>query len=245
MNRPAILHVLLGAMLCLAGLAVPAAAQSVARPAAVVELFTSQGCASCPPADALLTELSARGDVVALAYHVDYWDYIGWADTFGHEDHSNRQRAYAEGWGSSRIYTPQIIVNGLVPVVGSKTAEVHRALGGARLVLPVTLALENGVLAIDIDGQAGLDPAVVWLVAFIDRAEVAIERGENAGKSILYSQVVTARQALGMWEPGPGAHLKFPLAEMLSQGANGVAVIVQQERRGMPGAILGAALHQL
>ena len=116
------------------------------QPKAVVELFTSQGCASCPPADALLTALSERDDVVALAYHVDYWDYVGWKDTFGQEAYSDRQRAYAKSWGSSRIYTPQMVVNGARAVVGSRRAEVQHALGSASLPLAKDLTLCGDVL---------------------------------------------------------------------------------------------------
>jgi hypothetical protein len=234
------------ALLALACLAapLPAAAQPGTRPAAVVELFTSQGCASCPPADALLTELAGRDDVVALAYHVDYWDYMGWPDTFGAEANSNRQRAYASRWGSSRIYTPQMIVNGETGVVGSKRHEVTKALAEAALSLPVALSVEAGVLSVSIEGQAGLEEAMIWLVTYLDAAEIAIERGENEGRSILYSHVVTGRQALGVWEPGSGAQIRIPVAEILADRAKGVAVIVQQEENGLPGAILGAAIFE-
>jgi Uncharacterized secreted protein len=230
------------ALACLAAL--PAAAQPAVRPAAVIELFTSQGCASCPPADALLTELARRDDVVALAYHVDYWDYMGWPDTFGAEANSNRQRAYASRWGSSRIYTPQMIVNGEKGVVGSKRHEVTKALAEAALTLPVTLSVEDGVLSVTIAGQAGLEEAMVWLVTYLDAAEIAIERGENEGKSILYSHVVTGRQALGVWEPGAGAQIRIPVGEILADRATGMAVIVQQEENGLPGSILGAATYE-
>lgn len=231
------------AMLAALFAAVPAGAEEV-RAKAVVELFTSQGCSSCPPADELLTELAQRGDIVALGYHVDYWDYIGWADTFGAEDNSNRQRAYASRWGSSRIYTPQIVVNGEKGVVGSKRHDVTQALAEAGLTLPVALAVEDGMLSINIEGQAGLDEAMVWLVTYLDAAEIAIERGENEGKSILYSHVVTGRQALGVWEPGAGAQIRMPITEVLADHSDGVAVIVQQEQNGLPGAILGAAIYE-
>lgn len=233
----------IAAMLAALFAAVPAGAEEV-RTKAVVELFTSQGCSSCPPADELLTELAQRGDIVALGYHVDYWDYIGWADTFGAEDNSNRQRAYASRWGSSRIYTPQIVVNGEKGVVGSKRHDVTQALAQAGLTLPVTLVVEDGMLSIHIEGQAGLDEAMVWLVTYLDAAEIAIERGENEGKSILYTHVVTGRQALGVWEPGAGAQIRMPITEILADHSDGVAVIVQQEQNGLPGSILGAATYE-
>ena len=214
------------------------------QPRAVIELFTSQGCSSCPPADALLEELAQRQDVVALAYHVDYWDYIGWPDTFGAAENSDHQRAYASSWKSSRIYTPQLVVNGTLDVVGSREDEVQAAIDGAALLLPVLLDVRDDMLAIDIEGQAGVDEAMVWLITFIDRADVLIERGENAGQTIAYSQVVTRRQIVGMWEPGSGTHLKLPLAEILTGDSNGLAVLVQQGIDGMPGPIIGAASFQ-
>ena len=215
-----------------------------ARPKAVVELFTSQGCAQCPPADALLTGLAEEGDVVALAYHVDYWDYVGWEDTFGDEDYSDRQRAYAKSWGSSRIYTPQMVVNGAKGVVGSRRNEVHGALAGASLPLQVAISRDGDMLKVAIPPDNALGDAVVWLVSYLDRADVTIDKGENAGKSMVYTQVVTGRQALGMWESVAGADLKLPLPEVLSEDSTGIAVIVQQERNGLPGPILGAATYE-
>lgn len=232
-------------LVTLAVLAAPAGAESVrARPKAVVELFTSQGCAQCPPADALLTGLAEEGDVVALAYHVDYWDYVGWEDTFGDEDYSDRQRAYARSWGSSRIYTPQMVVNGARGVVGSRRNEVHGALAGASLPLAVDIVRHGDMLKIAIPADAALGDAVVWVVTYLDRADVVIDKGENAGKSMVYTQVVTDRQALGMWEGATGADLKLPLPEMLDDESTGIAVLVQQERNGLPGPIIGAATYE-
>ena len=232
-------------LVALAALAHPAGAESLrARPKAVVELFTSQGCAQCPPADALLTGLAEEGDVVALAYHVDYWDYVGWEDTFGNQDFSDRQRAYAKSWGSSRIYTPQMVVNGAKAVVGSRRSEVHGALDGATLPLLVDIVRDGDMLKVDVPPNTSLGDAVVWLVTYIDRADVTIDKGENAGKSMVYTQVVTGRQALGMWEGATGANLKLPLPEMLDGGSTGIAVIVQQESNGLPGPILGAATYE-
>ncbi len=212
-----------------------------ARPRAVVELFTSQGCASCPPADALLTMLAEKGDVVALAYHVDYWDYVGWQDTFGDPLYSDRQRAYAKSWGSSRIYTPQMVVNGAKAVVGSRRNEVHGALDGASLPLAVDIVRDGDMLKIAIAPDPALADAVVWLITYLDRADVRVESGDNAGKAMVYTQVVTGRQALGMWESASGAQLKLPLPEVFNQASTGIAVIVQQENDGLPGPILGAA----
>jgi hypothetical protein len=224
----------------------PVAADEVRdKPKAVVELFTSQGCSSCPPADALLTSLAESPDVVALAYHVDYWDYVGWKDTLGHASYSDRQRAYAQSWGSSRIYTPQMVVNGAKAVVGSRRHDVHQAVDQASLPLSVDLVRDGGMLKITIPADTSLDDATVWLVTYLGRTEVEIDRGDNAGKSIAYTQVVTGRQVLGMWEGKTGATLKLPISEMLNGTDTGIAVIVQQEHQGLPGPILGAAAYEL
>lgn len=214
------------------------------QPKAVVELFTSQGCASCPPADALLTALADREDVVALAYHVDYWDYVGWKDTFAQEAYSDRQRAYAKSWGSSRIYTPQMVVNGARPVVGSRRNEVQQVVGRANLPLAMDLSLTGDLLKISLPAKAELSDAVIWLVTYMNRADVKIDSGENAGKTMVYTQVVTGRQVLGMWESEAGAELKLPLGEVLGAANTGIAIVVQQERGGLPGAILAAAAYE-
>lgn len=232
-------------LLTFAALAHPASAESTkSRPKAVVELFTSQGCAQCPPADAMLTSLAEEDDVVALAYHVDYWDYVGWEDTFGTEAYSDRQRAYAKSWGSSRIYTPQMVVNGAKGVVGSRRGEVHDALDNASLPLAVDINHDGNMLKIAVPPNTSLGDAVVWMVTYMARADVSIDKGENAGKSMVYTQVVTGRQALGMWEGASGANLKLPLPEVLKGDSTGIAIIVQQEKDGLPGPILGAATFE-
>ncbi|WP_374623020.1 DUF1223 domain-containing protein [Devosia sp.] len=233
-------------MLVVLASSLPAAAGELRQgPRAVVELFTSQGCSSCPKADAMLAELGERGDIVALAYHVDYWDYVGWEDTFGERAFSDRQRDYAQSWGSSRIFTPQLIVNGAGGVVASKQEAVDAAL--ARAALPVLVGLscddDDKLMTITISGGDDQMEGVVWLVTFIDRAEVDIERGENKGRKIAYTQIVTGRQVVGMFRPGSEGQIRLPLDEVLTGKANGVAILVQQEREGLPGPILGAASY--
>ncbi len=234
--------ILCGASLSLV-LSLPALAGELRiAPKAVLELFTSQGCSSCPKADAMLEEMSKRPDIVALAYHVDYWDYIGWEDTFGMKQNSDLQRNYAQSWGSSRIFTPQLVVNGADSVVASKQDVVQDAVDEAELPVEVSL-VESGdkTLDVNIPGRPGMNEAVVWLVTFLDRAEVAIERGENKGKHYAYSQIVTGRQVLGMWDPETGAQMKLPLDGVLTGLSNGAVIMVQEERDGLPGPILGAA----
>ncbi|MDF2799568.1 MAG: hypothetical protein K0R85_2312 [Devosia sp.] len=233
------------AMIALLAMAPSSQAESLReRPKAVVELFTSQGCSSCPPADALLSSLGKDDDVIALAFHVDYWDYVGWKDTFGDPANSDRQRAYAKSWGTPRIYTPQMVVNGKQDVVGSRRAEVHSAIRSASLILPVDIESKAGMLEVEIGPHAGTGDAVVWLVTYLRQAQVQIERGENAGKSMSYTQVVTGRHMLGMWEGEAGARFKLPLAELAAEAGDGIAVIVQEDRNGLPGAILGAASYE-
>lgn len=210
-------------------------------PRAVVELFTSQGCSSCPPADKLLAELGARPDIIALAYHVDYWDYIGWPDTFGSPESSNLQRSYASVQKKGRIYTPQMMINGTSDVVGSRRGDVDEILSDAHLSVPIGLETNDGYLKIDINGDADFDEAVVWLVTFKDGAEVKIQRGENRGRMLAYTDIVINRQVLGMWEPGKGANIKLPLDEVLRGVSNGAAILVQEDVKGLPGRILGAA----
>lgn len=235
-------QLLCGASFSLALIAPALAGEIKLAPKAVLELFTSQGCSSCPKADAMLDEMSKRPDVVALAYHVDYWDYIGWEDTFGAKENSQHQRDYAESWGSSRIFTPQLVINGKGGLVGSKRDAVNTALGGATLPLDVKLvAAADDMLQVSVPANAAHGDAMIWLVTFLDRADVAIERGENEGKHVAYSQIVTGRQVLGMWNHETGAELTLPLAEALTGRSNGAVILIQEDRDGLPGPILGAA----
>ncbi|HWA17659.1 MAG TPA: DUF1223 domain-containing protein [Devosia sp.] len=221
------------------------AAELRQQPKAVLELFTSQGCNSCPQADALLTKLSQRKDIITLAYHVDYWDYVGWADTFGSAENSEFQREYARSWGSTRIYTPQIVVNGRMGVIGSRSGEVDDAITDAKLDLPVSLAVNGGMLEVTVGARSDAREATIWLVTYKDSEVVSIERGENAGKTMNYTTIVTGRQVLGMWEPDRGSHLKLPLKELMADGSNGAVILIQEEAEGLPGPILGASSVQL
>jgi hypothetical protein len=227
----------------LAAAATPAVAGAVkTSPKAVLELFTSQGCSSCPPADALLKSIEDRPDIIALAYHVDYWDYIGWTDTFGAKANTDRQRAYAAAWNSSQIYTPELVINGMKNVVGSRQSDVEGAISQATLPVPVALSADgDNMLNVDIAPRPGQQGASVWLVTYIGKAEVDVERGENAGHTLDYTQVVTGRHILGMWDPQSGAHLKLPLDEVLTAPSDGAVILLQSERNGLPGPIMGAA----
>src|SRR3569832_605847 len=224
----------------------PAGAAEVRdHPKAVLELFTSQGCSSCPQANMRIGELSKQTDLITLAYHVDYWDYIGWTDTFGSKDNTARQKAYAQSWGKQMIYTPQLVVTGAKGIVASHQKAVTAALGAASLSVPVGLTVGGDMLDINVGPQTPGASAMVWLVTYKDHAQVAIDRGENAGRTMDYTQIVTGRQMLGMWDPAAGTHLKLPLSELQVNGSHGAALLVQADKAGLPGAILGAASVRL
>ncbi len=203
---------------------------------AVVELFTSQGCSSCPPADALLGELARRGDVIALAYHVDYWDNLGWKDPFASHSGTERQRLYARSLGLSGLYTPQMVVDGAVDVVGSDRRSVLAAVGGARQGAGVQLTREEGKLKVAVAAQKGAPEADIVLVAYAEEAETKVQRGENAGRSLKEYSIVRGVYPLGRWKGDP-ASFTIDLGTV-APDATAVAVLVQASG---PGRILGAA----
>jgi hypothetical protein len=159
----------------------------------LVELFTSEGCSSCPPADALLAELAGRPDVLALSFHVDYWDRLGWKDPFSLPAATQRQQRYAELLDLATVYTPQIVVDGKWQAVGSDRAEVARALGAARnerADMPIVLAVDRGRAQITL-GAGGKEAAATVLLVGFDRGHVAtVARGENAGRTLTHVDVV-------------------------------------------------------
>jgi len=215
---------------------------AVAAPQAVVELFTSQGCSSCKAADAYLEELVKRPEIIALSYHVDYWDYLGWRDTLAQPESTARQRDYAEVLGTRRIYTPQVVVNGMVAAIGSDRQAIESAVAESTLRVPVTLRRQNGTLEIEVGALPlpGSRPTTIRLVLFATEAEVEISRGENAGSTISYYNVVRAIRPIGMWD-GALVKVTLPENELMGDGIDGCAVIVQEDLGAGPGAILGAA----
>jgi hypothetical protein len=226
----------------LVSVGVTAEPQSAARPKAVVELFTSQGCSSCVAADAYFAELAQRHDVVAIALHVDYWDYLGWRDTLGDPAHSTRQRDYAGVRGSQRVYTPQIIVNGTSDHVGRDRDAIEAAIDKSSLPLPVTMRHGDGTVEIEV-GEMPIPGAMrttIRLVLLTSEAEVAIARGENAGATIDYYNVARAMRPIGMWDGRP-VRITLPEDELMADGVDACAVIVQEDLPDGPGAILGAA----
>lgn len=209
---------LIGGMMLCATTALAESEQGV-----VVELYTSQGCSSCPPADELMAKLAQTPGVIGLALHVDYWDYIGWTDTFGQASFTERQKAYAHAAREKMIYTPQMIVAGAARVAGNQPREVAAALAAVK-PSPVTLSLirQGSDLVINAStAQALATPVIVQLVHYTDHAEVAIERGENSGLKVAYNNIVTSWQKVGDWS---GVE---PLQLVTAAGEGPVVVILQ------------------
>lgn len=178
------------------------AVEAVAESPVVVELFTSQGCSSCPPADALLAEIADRDDVIALALHVDYWDYIGWKDGFADPAFTARQKRYAHAAGSGTIYTPQMVVGGRDHIAGFKPMKLADLLERHRArPSPVSLDLsqKDGTLRIEADARGHTGRCVVRVAFYDDRETVDIRAGENAGRRFEYRNIVRRIVDLGEW----------------------------------------------
>ncbi|MBZ9656490.1 DUF1223 domain-containing protein [Phyllobacterium lublinensis] len=244
-------RILIGApLLAAAAYVLPVCAENVGkRPDGVVELYTSQGCGSCPPADAILKQLAAEGSVVALAFHVDYWDYRGWTDNLALPENTDRQNAYRTALGLNGIYTPQVILNGREHVNGQDGQKIRRRIAEMRdtengLTIPVSIE-KAGLdrLLIDIgSGPAAKNPVRVLLAYFNRETVVAIPDGENVGRKVNYSNSVRAMETVGMWD-GSAQQIEIPLSEITSKKATGCAVLLQEMLgEGKPGPIIGASI---
>lgn len=220
-----------GLVFCVAGMA-----QAQTNPV-VVELFTSQGCSSCPPADEFMAQLVTDPNLIALSLHVDYWDYIGWKDTFGSPQFTKRQKSYARAIGSRTIYTPQMIVAGVDRVEGNDPMKVVDSIRKHLMISsPVKLSVQRQAdkVAIRAEANPPLNRGTrVQVVRYLPKASVAIERGENAGQTVDYHNVVTSWQAVAEWS---GQEAFEMLAD--APGTEPVVVIVQSEG---PAEILAAA----
>jgi len=231
-----ILLALIAAVLTVIAAAAPAYAQDE-RPV-VVELYTSEGCSSCPPADALLFDLRDRPGIIALAFHVDYWDYLGWKDRFARHDFTTRQRAYARALGSPMVYTPQIVVDGGAHVVGSNRGAVDAAIGEARAELPlVDIGLawaSDDSLLISIPAAAYHGKATIWFVRYAEGGQTQVDAGENAGKVLKHANIVEEIAAIGMWD-GQAMVINLPweaIAHGHGEEGFGCAVLLQPEGLG-------------
>ena len=206
----------------------------------VLELFTSQGCSSCPPADAYLGQLSTRPDVVALAFHVDYWDELGWRDRFALPQSVARQDVYARNLHRASVYTPELVIDGRTDAVGGDGRAVTSALAAQRTGAPLSVSLQESELLVDIGAQPQAARCDVLLVAYLRHAVSAIGRGENAGRNLQGFNIVREVRPLGTWQ-GDAKAFRVPLAA-LPRDATDVAVLIQPLGQG---PIVGAAAHAL
>ena len=237
---------LLLALVPVAGRTATGSEAASVRPTRVIELFTSQGCPACPPADRLIADLARRPDMVALSFAVDTWDFNGWKDTLASRAFTARQRAYAAARGDRRVFTPQVIVDGIAAEVGADEAAILRdtaALAGrdGAMSVPLAVAETGASLAVSV-GAAPPDGAArrsagVYVLRVARSATVAIGRGGNSGREITYTNVVRAMTRIGDWS-GEAAQFSMP---SLAGENEGFVVLLQSDPPGRLGVILAAA----
>jgi hypothetical protein len=223
-----------------------------ADPRAVVELFTSQGCSSCPPADKILGELAKDPSVIALSMPIDYWDYLGWKDTLADARFSARQKAYSQVRGDREVYTPQVVVNGSAHVIGSDRAGIENAIDSTRkaegvMSVPVTMTRSGREINVSVaasgDGAATMH-GEVWICSVSKAVPISIGRGENGGRQVTYHNVVRNLLKVGDWN-GTAGSWTVSLESISREGVDAAVVYVQDGSRDKPGAMLGAAITPL
>ena len=216
-----------------------------AEPRAVIELFTSQGCSSCPEADKLLGELAKDSNVIALSLPIDYWDYLGWKDTLADSRFTARQRAYSKMRGDRNVYTPQVIINGKAHVLGSDRPGIERAIAettasGNVMIVPVTVAVSKRQVTISLPAAtASNGHGEVWLMPIAKAVPIAIGRGENRGREVTYHNVARGLLKVGDWS-GKAGTWAVPIENISREGVDAAVVYVQEGSRDKPGAMLGA-----
>jgi hypothetical protein len=240
MTRSALIGSLVAATMGAAAGVAPALAGERAGPV-VVELFTSQGCNSCPPADAYLGELAKRPDILALSWHVDYWDYIGWKDPFAQHAFTQRQHAYSRSLDQRYVYTPQMVINGRLQGIGSERGEIERLIGEAKTEQAAAAARGPRLSlvgdSVHIEGGAATS-SNVWIAVFDPQQWTAVEQGENAGHRLGEYNVVREWTQIGKYEGKP-VTLKLGV-DMDEYEKSGCAIVVQQQTPAGPGPILAA-----
>ncbi|MEJ6785233.1 DUF1223 domain-containing protein [Aminobacter sp. Piv2-1] len=238
---------LAGLVLAVGAIAGSATAEAKERPLGVIELFTSQGCSACPPADELFAEFAGRDDIVALAYHVTYWDYLGWQDNLASKENTDRQYGYMRAFGARAVYTPQAVVNGRTHMSGAKRDDITQALDnlektGQGLNVDIHVSESADTISIDVgqvEGPQRINAHLV-LVYFGPPQLVDLQRGENQGRRITYWNAVSDVNTAGMWH-GEEQRFDLPRSEVEKKG--GAAVLLQAVGKdGLPGPILGAAV---
>lgn len=227
-------------LLCLA--AAPIRAETAKR---VIELFTSQGCPKCPPADRLIAEFAKEPDTIALSFAVNYWDFVGWKDTLASPVFTARQHAYAASRGDRRIFTPQAIVDGRGVQPGADKAAILRDAGiilerDGALRVPISLEERGGRLEVHVGAGALEGPAAVYVLRVVRSKTVEIGRGENSGRSVTYANAVRAMTKLGDWK---GAAADYSMIELKGDD-EGYVVLLQAGPPERPGTILAAAKTQ-
>ena len=211
----------LGALLAGAALAATLGA-AAAQPLTVVELFTSQGCSSCPPANANLIKVKDQPGVLALSFNVTYWDYLGWKDIFGRQEFTQRQVTYEPALGRDGPFTPQVVVNGRADAVGAAPGEIQKLIAGSGPARGPEVSLSPGKVSIGA-GKAPAGRADIWLVRYTRGVvDVPVARGENSGRTLPHANVVRSLQRLGTWS-GEATTLPLPKAG----GGLSTAVLVQ------------------
>jgi hypothetical protein len=235
------------AVVCLSSASLLSSAK--AEPRGVIELFTSQGCSSCPPADKLVGDFSHDPSLISLSLPIDYWDYLGWKDTLADHRNTARQKAYSKVRGDREVYTPQVVVNGMLHALGSDRNAIEQAIvkshqNSGILSLPVTLTVGDGRLTVAVAG--GGEPhgeAEVWICGVTKAITVAVKRGENQGKTITYHNVARRWIKLDAWN-GKEHTWTVPLRDF-GEDVDGAAVMVQNGTLEKPNAMLGAAFASL
>lgn len=223
---------------------------AAADPRAIVELFTSQGCSSCPPADKLLGELAKDTSVIALTLPIDYWDYLGWKDTLADSRFSARQKAYSRERGDRDVYTPQMIVNGAAQVLGSDRASIEQAIDTtkasvATMSVPISMTQTGQQLMVNVAASGSADArGEVWICSVSSSVPIAIGRGENRGREVTYYNVVRNWLKVGDWTGAAGSWT-VPLENIARDGVDAAVVYVQHGSREKPGAMLGAVYTTL
>jgi hypothetical protein len=222
-----------------------------ADPRAVVELFTSQGCSSCPPADKIIGELAKDPSVIALSMPIDYWDYLGWKDTLADSRFSARQKAYSHVRGDRDVYTPQVVVNGSAKVIGSDRAGIEGAINdtgkaGGVMSVPVTMTLSGKQINVSVAASKAPNAGhgEVWICSISKAIPISIGRGENRGREITYHNVVRNILKVGDWNGSSGSW-SVPLENISREGVDAAVVYVQDGNRDKPGPMLGAAMTSL
>jgi hypothetical protein len=222
-----------------------------ADPRAVVELFTSQGCSSCPPADQIIGELAKDPNVIALSMPIEYWDYLGWKDTLADTRFSARQKAYSQMRGDRDVYTPQMIVNGSANVIGSDRAGIDSAIQNTQkaagvMSVPVTMTLSGKQINVSVAASKAATAAhgEVWICSVSKSVPISIGRGENRGREVTYYNVVRNILKVGDWNGSPG-NWTVPLENISRDGVDAAVVYVQDGNREKPGPMLGAAYTAL